>query len=189
MGVTKGANQHSLPLKALEVAGLSEADVEVVYYSAASDGLSAFQQGSFDVLGTWDPYLAIIEAQIETTTIVTGKALTDNRTFYFASEERLSEDSDVMKIILQELEESDKWANEDIDKVASILSGELALDKEPLLTAKQRRTFGVLPIDAQAVTAQQELADAFYRVGLFENPLVISDFVTENPDWLPDDVN
>jgi sulfonate transport system substrate-binding protein len=189
VGVTKGGNQHYLLLKALEDAGLSESDVEVVYYSAAADGLSAFQQGSFDVLGTWDPYLAIIESQIETTTIVTGEGLTDNRTFYFASEELLSEDTDVLRIILEELEKSDQWANENIDDVAAILSEELALDKEPLLTANERRNFGVLPVDAEAVTAQQSLADAFYGVGLFESPLVISDFVTENPEWLPDSVN
>jgi len=189
VGVTKGGNQHYLLLKALEDAGLSESDVEIVYYSAAADGLSAFQQGSFDVLGTWDPYLAIIESQIETTTVVTGEGLTDNRTFYFASEELLSEDSAVLKIILEELEEADQWANENIDEVATILSEELALDKAPLLVANERRTFGVLPVDAEAVTAQQDLADAFYGVGLFETPLVISDFVTENPDWLPDSVN
>jgi sulfonate transport system substrate-binding protein len=186
VGVTQGGNQHYLLLRALEEAGLEPDAVEVVLYSSASDGLSAFQQGSFDVLGTWDPYLAIIEDTIPTTTVVNGEGLTENRTFYFASEELLGENSDVLKIILEELEESDQWANDNIDEVATILSDELGLDNAPLLTANERRTFGVQPVDEDVVASQQQLADTFEGIGLLENPITIADFVTENPSWLPE---
>lgn len=188
IGVTKGGNMHYLLLRALEEKGYDESDVDTVYYTGASDGLSAFQQGSFDVLGTWDPYLAIIESQIETTTVVSGKGVTDNRTFYFGSAEILADKPEVVKAILEELEVSDQWANGNKDGVADILAEELGLDKAPLKLANDRRSFGVLPVDEAATAEQQRLADTFLGIGLFENPIKIADSVTVDAPWIPEGI-
>lgn len=188
IGVTKGGNMHYLLLRALEENGYDESDVQTVYYTGASDGLSAFQQGSFDVLGTWDPYLAIIESQVETTTVTSGLDMTDNRTFYFGSADILKDKPEVVKAILEELEVSDQWANGNKDGVAEILAEELGLDKEPLQTANNRRSFGVLPVDEAAVTEQQRLADTFFGIKLFEKPITIADSVTEDAPWIPEGI-
>ncbi|MGO2659713.1 aliphatic sulfonate ABC transporter substrate-binding protein [Mycetocola reblochoni] len=188
VGVIEGGNMHYLLIRALEEAGHSIDDVDVKYYKAAADGLSAFQQGSFDVLGTWDPYLAIIQQTVDTTTVTDATGLADNRTFYFASEKLQTEDSEVLSIILDELQESDQWAEQNKDEAAQILADELGLDVEPLEAAHERRTFGVQPVDDAAVEAQQQLADTFYDAGLFDTPITIADYVTASPAWLPDSV-
>ncbi|CAG9621208.1 aliphatic sulfonate ABC transporter substrate-binding protein [Sutcliffiella rhizosphaerae] len=186
IGVTKGGNMHYLLLKALEKEGMEESDVDVVYYADAAEGSAAFSSDKIDVLGTWDPYLSIVESLFDTTTIVNGENLTDNRTFYFGSQEILDENPDLVKIILEELEESNQWANENKTEVAKILAEELSLDEKPLVTANERRDFGVLKVDENATKVQQDLADTFYKIELFPNAIQISDSVEANPNWLPE---
>lgn len=188
VGVTKGGNMHYLLLKALEKEGLVESDVDVVFYSDAAEGSAAFSSDKIDVLGTWDPYLSIVENIFDTRIIVNGEGLTENRTFYFGSEEILDKDPEIVKLILEELEKSNQWANENKKEVAEILAEELNLDVEPLITANERRDFGVLKVDETAIKVQQDLADAFYKISLFPNEIDISDAVDLSPKWLPENI-
>ncbi|MFE7064699.1 aliphatic sulfonate ABC transporter substrate-binding protein [Sutcliffiella sp. NPDC057660] len=188
VGVTKGGNMHYLLLKALEKEGLSESDVDVVYYADAAEGSAAFSSDKIDVLGTWDPYLSIVESLFDTRTIVNGEGLTENRTFYFGSEEILENNPELVKIILEELEKSNQWANKNKKEVAEILAKELNLDEKPLINANERRDFGVLKVDENAIKVQQDLADTFHGIELFPNGIEISDAVELNPDWLPEGI-
>lgn len=188
IGVVEGGNMHYLLLRALEEEGLSADDVELVYYPAAADGMAAFQQGDFDVFGTWDPFLAIIQDQIETTTVLDAEGLTDNRTFYFASEQLMEQNPEILSIILEELQVSNQWANENPDEGAGILADAIGLDPAPLETANARREFGVLAMDNAAIEAQQLLADTFFEAGLIKNSITISDYVNLDPEWIPDNV-
>jgi len=188
IGVTKGGNMHYLLVKALEKEGLTVKDVEQVYYKDAAEGRAAFETGEIDVLGIWDPFLAVLEDSTPTRTIVNGENLTQNRTFYFASENFIKNDSAILKIVLEELQKSDEWANENTKEVASILAKELKIDEKPLEIANERREFGVLPIDEEAVNAQQDLADTFFGLELFPEEVDIKAVTKENPDWYPDSV-
>lgn len=188
IGVTEGGNMHYLLLRALEEEGMSIDDVEVVYYPAAADGMAAFQQGDFDVFGTWDPFLAIIEEQVETTTVVDAEGLTDNRTFYFASEELLDSNTEVLSIILEELQNSNEWANENKAEAAEILAEAVGVDAAPFEAANERREFGVLPMDDAAIEAQQLLADTFLEAGLLDKSIDVSEYVPLDPAWIPDNV-
>ncbi|MCH1883490.1 aliphatic sulfonate ABC transporter substrate-binding protein [Agrococcus sp. ARC_14] len=189
VGVVEGGNMHYLLLRALEQAGLSAADLEIVYYANAADGMAAFQQGEFDVFGTWDPFLAIIQEQMETTTVLDAEGLTDNRTFYFATEAFMETKPEVLSIILEELQESNQWANENPDEAAAILADALGLDPAPLETANARREYGVLAMDDAAVQAQQDLADTFFDAGLIQNEITIADYVNPDPTWIPENVH
>ncbi|WP_043930348.1 sulfonate ABC transporter substrate-binding protein [Bacillus sp. EB01] len=188
IGVTKGGNMHYLLVKALEKEGLTVEDVNLIYYKDSAEGRVAFQSGEIDVIGTWDPFLAVLESSTPTRTIVNGENLTQNRTFYFASENFVNNHTDTIKIILDELQKSDQWANENTKEVANILSKELKIDAKPLEVANGRRDFGVLPIDEAAVKAQQDLADTFYGLKLFPEKVDIKKVTEENPDWYPESV-
>ncbi|WP_449538508.1 aliphatic sulfonate ABC transporter substrate-binding protein [Ferdinandcohnia sp. Marseille-Q9671] len=188
IGVTKGGNQHYLLLVALKEAGISLDEVEIRFYKDAAEGLSAFTTDQFDVYGTWDPYLAIVENKVETRTIVNGSDLTENRTFYFAAEEFLAEKPDVIKIILEELQESNQWANENKKEVSEILSAELGLEVEPIQQANDRRTFGVEKIGEEIINSQQQLADTFYEAGLLETEISIEEATNVDEALIPDNI-
>lgn len=188
IGVTKGGNQHYLLLVALEQAGLSLDDVEIKFYKDAAEGLAAFTKDEFDVYGTWDPYLAIVESKVDTRTIVNGSDLTENRTFYFATEQLLADKPDVVTTILEELQNADTWANENKTEVAEILSAELGLEVEPLQKANDRRTFGVQKIGDEIIASQQQLADTFFEAQLLENDIRIEEAVNIDDSIIPSNI-
>jgi len=188
IGVTKGGNMHYLLVKALEKEGLSIADVEPVYYKDAAEGRIAFESDKIDAIGIWDPFLAVLESTTKTRLIVNGENLTQNRTFYFASEAFVTKEAETLKVVLDELQKSDQWANEHTKELASLLSEELKIDAKPLEIANARRTFGVLPIDEEAVKAQQDLAETFHKLGLFPNPIDIKSVTKSDANWYPESV-
>ncbi|MBP2076902.1 aliphatic sulfonate ABC transporter substrate-binding protein [Oceanobacillus polygoni] len=185
IGVTRGGNQHYLLLVALEEAGISLDEVDIKFYKDAAEGLAAFTKDEFDVYGTWDPYLAIVENTVETRTILNGTDLTENRTFYFGTEELLSKKPEVVKIILEELQNADRWANENKTEVAEILAAELGLDIAPLQQANDRRTFGVEKIDEEIIASQQQLADTFLAAELLETEISIEEAVNIDEALIP----
>jgi len=188
IGVTKGGNQHYLLLVALKEAGISQDEVNIRFYKDAAEGIAAFSSDEFDVYGSWDPYLAIVENTVETRTIVNGENLTENRTFYFGTEKFLNDKPEIAKIILEELQNADQWANENKDEVAEILATELGLDLNPLKLANERRTFGVEKIDDVIITSQQQLADTFYDAGLLDKDISIKDAVDVDEAIIPSNV-
>lgn len=189
IGVTRGGNQHYLLLVALAEAGISQDEVDIKFYKDAAEGLSAFTIDEFDVYGTWDPYLAIVEDTVETRTVVNGAGLTENRTFYFATDDLLSNKPEVVKVILEELQVADLWANDNKTEVAEILAEELGLDVAPLQQANDRRTFGVEEIGDKIIASQQKLADTFFEAELLETEVNVEEAVNVDEAIIPDNIN
>ncbi len=188
VGVTKGGNQHYLLLVALEKAGIALDELDIKFYKDAAEGLAAFTKGEFDAYGTWDPYLAIVENTVKTRTIVNGEDHSENRTFYFATQKLLEEKPEVAKIILQELQNADQWANDNKEEVSKILATELGLDAAPIQKANERRTFGVQIVDNAIIASQQKLADKFVEAGLLETKINIQDAVHTDQAIIPDNI-
>lgn len=188
IGVTKGGNQHYLLLVALEKAGIAPNEVNIKFYKDAAEGLAAFTKGEFDVYGTWDPYLAIVENTVKTRTIVNGSGNSENRTFYFATKDLLDKEPEVVTTILQELQNADAWANENKQEISKILSTELGLDVAPLQKANDRRTFGVQQIDEAIIASQQKLADKFVDAGLLDAKINIKDAVHIDKSIIPSNI-
>ncbi|BFH60369.1 aliphatic sulfonate ABC transporter substrate-binding protein [Paenibacillus azoreducens] len=188
IGVTKGGNQHYLLLVALEKAGIAPNEVNIKFYKDAAEGLAAFTKGEFDVYGTWDPYLAIVENTVKTRTIVNGSGNSENRTFYFATKDLLDKKPEVVTTILQELQNADAWANENKQEISKILSTELGLDVAPLQKANDRRTFGVQQMGEAIIASQQKLADKFVDAGLLDAKINIKDAVHIDKSVIPSNI-
>lgn len=184
VAVSKGGNQQYLLVKALEKEGLRYEDVKPVYYKDASEARAMYDSGNIDALGLWDPYLAVLENDTKVRTIVNGENLTDNRTYYFASKS-FAQKPHLVKIILEELEKSNQWANEHPEEVAKILAKELGIAEKPLLQATKRREYGVQKIDSHVIQVQQELADTFYQLKLIPKKVDVHASVEKSPNWLP----
>ena len=63
IAVGKGSSAHGHILAQLQKAGLSPADVKLVFLQPA-DALSAFTSGQADAWAIWDPYTAQVEQQV-----------------------------------------------------------------------------------------------------------------------------
>ena len=185
VAVVKGGNHHYLAVLALESVGLQHDDVEYVYVKDASEGRALFETKQVDALGSWDPFFATVQIDLKPRTLTDGADFSPNRTFYYATDQFAEKYADIVKIILEETDVSDQWANENKDEVVKMLASELGIDEESLTAMVQRRNYGVEAITKDTIAPQQKLADTFQKIGLIEQKIDVSAFMPVGADWAP----
>ncbi len=185
VAVIKGGNHHYLTVLALERVGLKADDVQYVYVKDASEGRAVFETKQVDALGSWDPFFATVQNDLKPVTLTDGADYSPNRTFYYSSNEFTSKYPDLVKIILEETDVSDKWANGNKEEVVKLLTQELGIDEQAIRTAVERRTYGVEAITRDTIAPQQQLADTFHRIGLIPEKLDVSKLMPVDVPWKP----
>jgi len=188
IAVFKGGNHHYLAILALERAGLTVDDVNWVYITDAFEGRAAFETGQVDALGMWDPFFASTQIDLKPVTLTDGADYTPNRTFYFATEDFANNHPELVKILLEETNESDQWANTNKEEVTKLLSEELGIDEESIALMVNRRTYGVELITEEVIAPQQQLADVFHRVGLIDKAIDVRERMPIGAPWNPDNL-
>lgn len=186
VAVVKGGNHHYLTVLALERVGLQHDDVEYVFVKDASEGRAVFETKQVDALGSWDPFFATVQNDLGPVTLTDGADYSPNRTFYYATEDFADRHPDLVRIILEETEVSDEWANGNKSEVIKLLTEELGIDQTAIETAINRRTFGVEVITKETIKPQQQLADTFYKIGLISEQIDVSKLMPVNAAWAPD---
>ena len=155
----KGSSAHYLLLKALEKASVSIDQVEVVSLSPA-DARAAFEQGNVDAWSIWDPFLAVAQQNTNIRGLNVGR---ERRTYFLASQQFAKSQPDLLKTVLEATKENGKWIAQNIQEVAQRFSKDIKVDQAVLQEVYKRRSWEVLPVDAQIQKAQQAVADTFYK--------------------------
>ncbi|MEC1476790.1 aliphatic sulfonate ABC transporter substrate-binding protein [Bacillus haynesii] len=175
VGVLKGGNHHYLTVLALESVGLSADDVQWVYPEDAAQGRSLFETKEVDALASYDPFFAGIETELDTITFTENKDYGyPNRTFYYATPDFSKNHPDLVKTIIDTIDKSDQWANENKDEVTALLSKALGINEKIIAKAVERRTYGATPITQEIIDAQQKQADKYFEIGLIPKKLDVS---------------
>ncbi|MNW41889.1 putative aliphatic sulfonates-binding protein precursor [compost metagenome] len=174
--LNKGSNVHYLLVKQLEKHGVSYKDVTVKYLPPA-DARAAFEKGSADAWVIWDPFLAAAETATGGRVLADGEGVVSNHEFYLATREFAEKYPDLVNILLEEADKIDAWSKEHPQELAEKLSPQLGIDVESLVLAAERRNYGVQPIDAELIKAQQAIADTFLDLELIPKKLDINDAI------------
>jgi sulfonate transport system substrate-binding protein len=174
VALNKGANVHYLLVKALEKAGVKYSEITPVFLAPA-DARAAFERGSVDAWAIWDPFQAAAEAATEAKTLTDGTDIVPNHQFYLSSQKFLESEPKVLDAILAELRGVDEWAKTDIHAVAEQLGPSVGLPVPVIEVALKRQAYGIKPIDAEAIAAQQKLADTFLALGLIPKAITVSE--------------
>lgn len=178
VALNRGSNVHYLLVRALQRAGLDYADIEPVYLAPA-DARAAFTQGSVDAWVIWEPYFAAIERQAGARILVDGTGLVDNVQFYLASRRFATEQPQLVHAVIDALSQVDAWAKEHPAEVARELAPLVGLDAATVEVAARRSSYGVVPVTATVLKAQQRIADTFSTLKLIPKQIVVS-----NAQWL-----
>jgi sulfonate transport system substrate-binding protein len=186
VAVVKGGNHHYLAVLALERAGLKDDDVEYIFVKDASEGRALFETKQVDALGSWDPFFATVQIDLLPVTLTDGADYSPNRTFYYATVNFTKQYPDLVKLILEETDVADQWANSNKPEVIKMLVAELGIDEPSIQTAVERRTYGVEAITLEIIAPQQILADTFYRIGLISEQIDVSKLMPVQAPWAPD---
>jgi sulfonate transport system substrate-binding protein len=174
IALNKGSNVHYLLVKALEKAGVKYSEIEPVFLAPA-DARAAFERGAVDAWVIWDPFQAAAEAATGARTLADGTGIVSNYQFYFASKKFIAADPKIVDLVLAQLSEVDDWAKGDIHTVAEQLAPAIGLPVPVVEVALRRQSYGIKPITDSVIADQQQVADAFFALGLIPKQIKISD--------------
>lgn len=166
----KGSNVQYFLAKLLEKHNLKYTDVQTVFLSPP-DARAAFEKGAIDAWVIWDPFLAAAQKQLGAQILADAQGVVNNRGYYFTSREYASNNTDVLKIALQEIDGIEKWVAKNKDAAAVELSKVLGLDKSITELYLSRTPFGIVPVNADILAEQQKIADTFLDLKLLPKAL------------------
>ncbi|WP_237690572.1 sulfonate ABC transporter substrate-binding protein [Paenibacillus caui] len=161
IGFSKGSSSHYFLVKVLGQAGLNLTDIKPAYLTPG-DGRIAFEQGNIDAWIVWDPFTADAERSADARVLISGEGLTSDRDFFLASAEYAKNHGDIIRIVLEEVQKSCDWANQNQGKLADLLSSLLGIDKASMEMAIERREYGLDEMNEEIMEEQQEVAGTFY---------------------------
>lgn len=128
----------------------------------------------------WDPFQAAAEQATEARTLANGEGLVSNHQFYLSTKDYSAANTDVLNVLVKQIEELDAWANGNAEAVAAELSASVGIPAEILKVALSRQTYGVQAISETVVAEQQEIVDEFFSLKLIPKAITVSDAV-----WKP----
>jgi sulfonate transport system substrate-binding protein len=174
VALNKGSNVHYLLVEALKKSKLAWSDIQPVYLAPA-DARAAFVQGSVDAWAIWDPYLAAVEHQTGARQLTDANGIVQNVQYYLATRKIATAQPQLVRIVLEELNQVDAWARDNISAVAAQLSPLVGLDAGTLETALKRTSYGVRPIQPATLAYQQQIADTFAELRLIPRKLDVTE--------------
>jgi sulfonate transport system substrate-binding protein len=180
VALNKGANVHFLLVRALERAGLKYSEITPIYLAPA-DARAAFERGAADAWVIWDPFLAAAQAATGASTLIDATGLAPNRQYYFAAQGFADANPAAVDAIVAAIADVDRWVGGNETAVANELSANIGIPAPVLETALKRLTYGVHPMDDEAVADQQRIADTFFALGLVPKQVVVSSIVRKPP--------
>lgn len=173
IALNKGSNVHYLLLKLLEKNGLKLADIQAIYLPPA-DARAAFEKGAVDAWVIWDPFLAAAEKQLGARTIANGSNLVSNYQFYLADRTFATQNPKIVQTVINELNSTSQWAQHNRNEAAKVLQQQTGLALPIVSLSVNRMGFGIKPVNATFIAAQQKVADAFSNQGLIPKPIKVS---------------
>ena len=166
----KGSNVQYFLVKLLEKNGLQYSDVQSIFL-APPDARAAFQKGAVDAWIIWDPFLASAQKTLDAQLLANAKGIVNNRGYYFTSRDFATQNTDVLKIAIQEINAIDTWIDKNRGAAATELAGVLGLDKSITELYVSRAAYGTAPVTREILAEQQHIADTFFDLKLIPKKL------------------
>ncbi|MFC5605925.1 sulfonate ABC transporter substrate-binding protein [Variovorax soli] len=165
VALNKGSNVHYFLVKLLEKNGLAYSDVNVVFLPPA-DARAAFEKKSVDAWVIWDPFSAAAEEALEARRLVDATGVVNNRAYYFSSLDYAQKNQDVIKVLIDEINQVDVWGAANKAALGAELAQLWGLSRSVGEATTSRTVFGVGPITKAILAEQQAIADTFYGLKL-----------------------
>ena len=162
VAVGKGSSAHGHILGQLQKAGLTPADVTLVFLQPA-DALSAFTNREADAWAIWDPYTAQAEQQLPVRSIGEARDVTNGYWFGIASDAALADPkrNSALSDLLVRFEKAARWAKDHPQQWADSYAAAVGLGPEVAAVSQGRSLRLPTELDDDVVAAEQRLADLF----------------------------
>jgi sulfonate transport system substrate-binding protein len=165
VAATKGTDPYFFLLQALNTAGLTSADVEVINLQHA-DGRTALERGEVDAWSGLDPMMADTELNAGSTLLYRN---IDFNTYGFlnANEEFITQFPELTATVLEQYERARAWILENPDEAAQILAEEAKIAIEVAERELFERT--ILDLDPVPGETQAEVLRGIIPIMIADN--------------------
>ncbi|WP_193200074.1 sulfonate ABC transporter substrate-binding protein [Nostoc sp. MG11] len=170
----KGSSAHYMLVQILETYGLKYSDIQPIYLPPA-DARAAFVKGSIDAWAIWDPFYAAAEKSADSRVLIDGIGINRQGGYYLASKNFANQQSETIKVILEEIQNLEQWSDQNRNEVAATLSPILGIDLETMQKSTNRKKFGITPVTQELITLQQQVADKFYELKLIPKQINVKE--------------
>ncbi len=173
VALSQRANVHLLLVRALDMHGLTMADIKPVY---APHGVpSGPKIHDADAWMMWDPYLSDLESRGGFRILFDGTGLVANTRFYIARRHFAHEMPDVVMTAMEEARRVAADAAQSPADAAQQLVGPFGMEKHGLERAMRRLGRGLRCLDDTVMRDQQSIADRFYSSGIIPRAISVQD--------------
>jgi sulfonate transport system substrate-binding protein len=166
--------QYTL-VRALEQAGLSLDDVEVVNLAPA-DAIAAFGSGDIDALTALEVQSAQLSVSPDAVQIGDGAGLTSGHFYISATDDALADEAQAANVedFVARYARARQWADEHPDEWAAAVAELNGFDVSVAEALLARQDYEPVAIDDAVVAQLQEQADTYTELGLLPNHVDVS---------------
>ena len=172
----RGSAAHNFAIRALEHAGLQYKDIEPVYLGPADAG-AAFARGSIDAWSIWDPYFALFENRPGVRTLLTNRDLGEQNSFFMGWAPFVRSNPTLTAGLVEAFTTSSAWVRSHRSEVSELLAESTGIPLEVMRRVIVRVPAEVLPMNADLVRSQQQIADRFRALGLLPVDIKVAESV------------
>ena len=178
VGYVKNTTAHYFLEKMLEEAGLEWTDIDAVPLTT-SDGLSAVLTGEVDALASYGNAIRTAKAK-GCTTLRSAADILSGDYYWYATPASIADAATHAALVdwLGRYNEAAEWARQNPEAFAkyySDLTGENYDDIAARFPKEEAQThLSVRPITDETIASEQDIADTFYKLGVFDTPLDVT---------------
>ena len=178
----KGSASHYFILKALEEAGLKYSDIKVLSMPNV-EARGAFIQGTIPVWVTGDPHLALVQKMHGARVLRDGKNIGTPGGYYVATRDFAKDNSELVRIILEEIDKNGQWAEANRKEVAKLVAPVLKIDLPIMEIVTSRANYRLQGITPDRMVVQQQIADLFYNEKILPKKIAIKDAMLTSEEY------
>ncbi|EOH6072886.1 aliphatic sulfonate ABC transporter substrate-binding protein [Burkholderia cenocepacia] len=171
----RGSSSNYMIVAALDKARLSYTDIKPAFLTPA-DARAAFEGGKVDAWAIWDPYLAVVEQTLSVRTLADyASGIVQPYSFFLGAPDFANAHPDVLSDVLSAVARGDAWTMNHRTEAAQLIAREIVVPTPIVEHYLARSAFGLRPIDAAVLDAQQRVADTFRRANVIPRAVRVAD--------------
>lgn len=174
IAVAKGSTSYNLIYRALDQAGLQPSDVKLIQL-APSEAKPAFENGTVDAWGIWEPFISTEQATVGAEILVSGEDLKmPSPNFTVASTKFAKEHPEFVELYLKALDEAVAWQTQNQNEAVDLYAQVLKLDKAIVANIVKNTDFRNDPVSDDYIKEHQKTADTLYDLGGVKNKVEVA---------------
>ena len=166
IGVAKGSSGFDFLYKALNQAGLTADDINLIQLQP-DEALPAFESGAIDAWSIWEPFVSLQVLNHDARVLADGESLNlYSPGFVIARTEFIEEHPELAVLFLKVYEKARLYQYEHREETIEIYAQSRKIDKEVIRRVLENNDALNLPITDEIVNTQQETADFQHQLGI-----------------------